>query len=158
MSARSLSVFLRMFINNGYPLLSSRSIDEMKTVVGGGLIHPYNPNSDNTPTNQLPTRRFGLCWHWRTLSNGRQYLGHGGTLPGMTHLMLVNEKHNIGVILLTNADTNPPIDLTREIYETIENIHMTLFKCFETSNANSFESYPTNILLGVYFLFITFHR
>ena len=155
MSARSLSVFLRMFISNGYPILSSQSIDEMKTVVGDGLIYPYNPNSDHNSTNQLPSRRFGLCWHWRTLSDGRQYLGHGGSLPGMTHLMLVNEKHDIGVILLTNADTNAPTDLSREIFETIENIHMALFKCFETNNANSFVLWSTNTLLGVYFLFIT---
>jgi len=60
-----------MFINNGSPLLSSQSIAEMKTVVGGGLIRPYSPNSDSNSTNQLPPRRYGLSWHWRTLSNGQ---------------------------------------------------------------------------------------
>ncbi|CAF3400024.1 unnamed protein product [Rotaria sp. Silwood2] len=156
MSAHSLSIFLQMFINNGYPLLSSQSIVEMKTVVGGGLIQPYNINPNINSTNQLPPRRYGLCWHWRTLSNGRQYLGHGGSLPGMTHLMLVNENHNIGVIVLTNADTNAPIDLTRQIYETIEDIHITLFKCFEINDASSFAFHPTNIFFFIFFYYVTF--
>jgi len=61
--------------------------------------------------------------------------------------MLINEKHDIGVIVLTNADTNAPIDLTQQIYDTIENIHISLFKCFETNNANSLMfGIKTNIL------------
>ncbi|UJR09010.1 hypothetical protein I4U23_013258 [Adineta vaga] len=156
MSARSLSAFLRMFVNKGYPLLSSHSIDEMKTVVGNGLIYPYNPSSNPNSTNQLPARRFGLCWHWRTLADGRQYIGHGGTLPGMTHLMLVNEKHNTGVIILTNADTNPPIEVSEKIYQTIENIHMSLFKCYETNYATSIFWYSKSIVFGIYFLFSVF--
>ncbi|CAF4179414.1 unnamed protein product [Rotaria magnacalcarata] len=104
MSAYSLSIFLRMFINNGTPLLSAQSITEMKTVVGGGHLRPFNTNSSSNATNEIPSRRYGLCWHWRTLNNGYQYVGHSGTLPGMTHLMLINEKHTIGVIVLTNGD------------------------------------------------------
>ncbi|CAF5099820.1 unnamed protein product, partial [Rotaria socialis] len=80
---------------NGTPLLSAQSITEMKTVVGGGRIRPYNTNSSSNATNEIPPRRYGLCWHWRTLNNGHQYVGHSGTLPGMTHLMLINEKHTI---------------------------------------------------------------
>jgi hypothetical protein len=63
MSARSLSVFLRMFINNGAPLLSSQSISEMKTEVGGGLLRPYSLTSANNSSNQRPPHRYGLCWH-----------------------------------------------------------------------------------------------
>jgi hypothetical protein len=143
-----------MFINNGAPLLSSQSISEIKTVVGDSLIHPYSLNPDNNSSNQLPSRRFGLCWHWRTLSNGHQYLGHGGTLPGMTHLMLINEKHTIGVIVLTNADTNSPIDLTRQIFETIENTHMSLFKCFETNSGISIVFHIQNIFFSVASVFL----
>ncbi|CAF0773579.1 unnamed protein product [Adineta steineri] len=158
MSARSLSLFLRMFINNGYPLLSSESIIEMKTIVGNNQIYPYQPNFDNNSSQRLPARRYGLCWNWRTLSDGRQYIGHGGTLPGMTHLMLVNEKHNTGVIILTNSDTNAPIDLTPQIFETIENIHMSLFKCFEKNHANSFLWNSNQLFWGFYVLFIIFNR
>jgi hypothetical protein len=74
MSARSLSIFLRIFINNGSSLLTSQSIAEMKTVVGGGLIPLYEPNSDRNITNQLPSFRFGISWHWRTLRNGHRSL------------------------------------------------------------------------------------
>ncbi|CAF3477064.1 unnamed protein product [Rotaria socialis] len=83
MSAISLSMFLRMFINNGYTLLSSQSIAEMKQAVGGGLIRPYNDDARINSTDLLPSRRYELAWHWRTLSNTRQYLGHGDSLPGM---------------------------------------------------------------------------
>ncbi|CAF2580562.1 unnamed protein product [Rotaria sp. Silwood2] len=160
MSAHSLSIFLRMFINNGSSLLSSQSITEMKTVVGGGLIRPYSTNLSSNSTNQLPSRRYGLCWHWRTLSNGHQYVGHSGCVPGMTHLMLVNEKQNIGVIVLTNADTTLPINLTRQIYNTIENIHVELFQCFETNNANSFVFRSKNILFVIvsYFILVVFDQ
>ncbi|CAF3449725.1 unnamed protein product [Rotaria socialis] len=83
MSAISLSMFLQMFINNGYTLLSSQSIAEMKQAVGGGLIRPYNDDARINSTDLLPSRRYELAWHWRTLSNTRQYLGHGDSLPGM---------------------------------------------------------------------------
>ncbi|CAF3626495.1 unnamed protein product [Rotaria socialis] len=156
MSAYSLSIFLRMFINNGTPLLSAQSITEMKTVVGGGRIRPYNTNSSSNATNEIPPRRYGLCWHWRTLNNGHQYVGHSGTLPGMTHLMLVNEKHTIGVIVLTNGDVTLPIDLSRQILDTIENIHVALFKCFETSSANSYVFHINNIFVICFFFLVAF--
>lgn len=66
----------------------------------------------------------------------------------MTHLMLINEKHNTGVIVLTNGDTNAPIELTQQIYETMENIHISMFKCYETNDAISFFSHN---LLGIIF-------
>ncbi|CAF1902058.1 unnamed protein product [Rotaria magnacalcarata] len=55
MSAISLSMFLRMFINNGYPLFSSQSIAEMKQVVGGGLIRLYNEHARINSTNLHPS-------------------------------------------------------------------------------------------------------
>ncbi len=42
MSAGTLSVYLRMFLNNGTHILQPRSIAEMRTVVGGGIIPLYN--------------------------------------------------------------------------------------------------------------------
>ncbi|CAF1186762.1 unnamed protein product, partial [Rotaria sordida] len=80
MSARSLSVFLRMFINNGSSLLHPRSILEMRKVVGDGNIPYYDPNPSSNNTSPLLTH-YGLIWYWQTASNGRRYIGHGGTLP-----------------------------------------------------------------------------
>ncbi|UJR18232.1 hypothetical protein I4U23_005131 [Adineta vaga] len=104
----------------------------MRTVVGGGFIPPYNQDSTSDPTEGGPTTQYGLSWYWNTMSDGRRYIGHIGSLPGMAHLMLVNEKHSIGVILLTNADILGPTHLSREISETGINIHMSLFQCFDT--------------------------
>lgn len=156
MSAYSLSLFLRMFINNGFPILSSESINKMRTIVGGGRLLPYTLNSTSNITNQLPKRRYGLAWQWRTLSNRRPYIGHSGSLPGMTHLMLVNEQHTIGVIILTNADTTLPTNLSQQIQDTIENIHIELFNCFEANSANSFIIQINELILAIFSTFVMY--
>ncbi|CAF5119461.1 unnamed protein product, partial [Rotaria sp. Silwood1] len=43
MSAGTLSIYLRMFLSNGFPILRPQSIAEIRTVVGGCLIPPYSP-------------------------------------------------------------------------------------------------------------------
>jgi hypothetical protein len=126
-----------MFVNNGSPLLSPRSIAEMKLVVGGGLIPYYGQDVINNPAG-IPPPIVGLSWYWQTLGDGRRYIGHAGTLPGSRHWMLVNEKSTLGVIVLTNGDSNVPSDRSREIYKTLESIHLELFQCFETDIAKSF--------------------
>ncbi|CAF3108094.1 unnamed protein product [Rotaria sp. Silwood2] len=131
MSASSLSKFLRMFINKGFPILSARSILEIKTIVGAGLIPDYIQNTSNDAEG-IPSLFFGLSWYWATLSDGRRYIGHSGSLPGSRHLMLVNEKSTLGVIVLSNGDSNGPGNRTFEVYKTLENIHLRLFECFET--------------------------
>jgi hypothetical protein len=73
-----------MFINNGSSLLHPHSILEMRTVVGNGHIPYYNPNSISNNTSP-PVLQSGLTWYWQTMSNGRRYIGHGGSLPGMAH-------------------------------------------------------------------------
>jgi hypothetical protein len=67
----------------------------------------------------------------------------------MTHLMLINENHTVGVIVLTNADANAPIDLTRQIFEIIENTHMSLFECFQTNSAIPFMFHVKNIFFAI---------
>lgn len=136
MSAYSLSVFLRMFINNGSSLLHPGSILEMQTIVGNGRIPYYNQNSTSNSTSSSVSQ-YGLGWYWRTLSNGYRYIGHAGSLPGMVHLMLVNEQSTLGVIILTNGDFSAPTSLTTEIVETPMNTHLALFDCFETRSTNS---------------------
>jgi CubicO group peptidase (beta-lactamase class C family) len=120
-----------MFLNNGSSILSPRSIAEMRTVVGGGLIPYYGQDVNGNFTEQLPTTQFGLSWYWETMSDGRRYIGHSGALPGMVHLMLVNEKMTVGVIFLSNADYSTPTALSQEIYKTEVNIHMSLFQYFD---------------------------
>ncbi len=117
-------------MSNGSSLVHPDSIAEMRKVVQG--VVPYeNPDSNtNTPSPTLPN--FGLIWYWRKLRNRQQYIGHGGTLFGATHSMLVNEQGTVGMIFLTNADVNPDNDSSMRIRATLENIPMSLFACFET--------------------------
>ena len=136
MSARSLSKFVQMFMNDGSPLLSKRSIAEMKTIVGGGLLPYYDPDGiANSSTIALPG--FGLSWTWEKLRDGRRYIGHGGVLPGARHWMLINENNTVGVIILTNGDSNVPMNRSQEYYKLLEDIHLELFQCFETEPIKS---------------------
>ncbi|CAF1083950.1 unnamed protein product, partial [Rotaria magnacalcarata] len=136
MSARSLSKFLQMFMNNGSNLISPKSIAEMKIVVGGGLIPYYDP-SGIANTSVVAPPSFGLSWTWQTLKDGRRYIGHSGTLPGSRHWMIVNEKNTVGVIILSNGDSNVPSDRSQEYYKLLENIHLALFECFEAEVVKS---------------------
>ena len=147
MSARSLSIFLRMFVNNGSSLLSARSIAEMKLIVGGGLIPYYDADAMNAAG--VPVPSFGLSWYWQTLSDGRRYLGHSGALPGARHSMLINEEHTIGMIILTNADSNVPAERSREVQKLLENIHQSLFRCYEIDMAKSSAFHPRSALTGL---------
>ncbi|CAF3836081.1 unnamed protein product [Rotaria sp. Silwood1] len=106
MSASTLSIYLRMFLSNGSSILRPQSITEMRTVVGGGLIPFYSQESSSNSTVQQVLSEFGLSWYWQTMKDGRRYIGHSGAIPGMIHLILVNEKNNLGVILLSNADAD----------------------------------------------------
>ncbi|CAF1166839.1 unnamed protein product [Adineta steineri] len=122
MSAQSLSKFLRMFMNNGSSLLHPRSIAEMRKVVNG--VVPYDNSNP-------PILTFGLIWNWQKLRNRQRYIGHGGSMPGATHSMLINEQGTIGIIVLTNADVSPHNDISIRTRGKIEDIQMSLFSCFE---------------------------
>lgn len=158
MSPRILSTYLQMFLNNGSSILQPRSIAQMRSIVGGGLIPIFIQNPIHNSTHEGPPATFGLSWYWQTLKDGRRYLGHSGSVPGMVHLMLVNEKHNLGVILLSNVDAMVPDDLSKEIREVGINIHVSLFECFDTDREHSLGSQLRGTLLGFLssFLFLLF--
>ncbi|CAF3165294.1 unnamed protein product [Rotaria sp. Silwood2] len=115
MSAHSLAKYLQSFLNNFWPLLlNSTSANELIRI---------NLN-DNKQF------QFGLLWHWETV-DGRRFVGHRGSLPGITNIMMVNEKRTLGVIILSNGDISRWDDLAKTIFETITNLMITLFNCFE---------------------------
>jgi hypothetical protein len=58
-------------------------------------------------------------------------------MVGMVHFMLVNEKHNVGVIVLTNGDISAPAELSREMAETGQDIHMSLFQCLDSEHVSA---------------------
>ncbi|CAF4871495.1 unnamed protein product [Rotaria sp. Silwood1] len=125
MSAKSLSLFLRMLMRNGYPLLHSRSIAEMRQTIDG--VVPYQ--SANSTSTELPDPMlsFGLGLIWEERRDGRRFFGHTGVMPAATHSMLINEQRTIGVIVLTNdlprtttaGVYNSGIAELEELYETL---------------------------------------
>ena len=115
MSARSFAAYVRMFLNRGAPILQPRSIAAMKIIVGGGLLPLYDTKERFSQN--------GLSWYWDYMNDGRRYIDHNGSMLGMMHLMLVNEKNTVGAIILTNGDINAPTDLSKEIAETVQNIY-----------------------------------
>jgi hypothetical protein len=102
MSATALSIYLRMFMNNGSSLLRPESIVQMRTVISG--VVPYESLNTTNNKTSLPPFEFGLIWHWETSEAGRRLFGHDGSMPGTLTSMFINEKGDIGVIILTNAD------------------------------------------------------
>ena len=129
MSARPLSVFLRMFMSNGKPLLSARSVAEMRKKVPMNALTP--PSREKADAWRLESEGYGVIWSWRKASNGRRFIGHSGTIPGSSHSMLVNEQGTIGVLFLTNADVYSNDDLTKKMGDKLASIRMSLFECFE---------------------------
>ena len=119
---KDLSKFVQMFMNDGYPLLHSSSINQMKRVVGDGHI----PSADSSQ----PSPQFGLIWNWRILPDGRRVIGHRGTLSGSTHLMMINEDNTIGVLILTNADINIKNGISIKIDNLLIDTLTMLFGCF----------------------------
>ncbi|CAF3078765.1 unnamed protein product [Rotaria sp. Silwood2] len=64
-------------MDNGYPLLHSFSIIEIKKVVGDENIPQYNPA--NTNNSFLPSIQFDLVWNWRIMDDSQRFIGKRGT-------------------------------------------------------------------------------
>ena len=129
MSAHSLSIYLRMFMNNGSPLLRPESIAQMRTIVPG--VIPYENINKTTNDSSSATMQFGLSWYWQRLGNGRRYIGHGGSMPSVAHSMLVNEKGDVGIILLTSADASPVTDTTIQMALALGKLQSAIVDCFD---------------------------
>lgn len=125
-----------MFINNGSSILHPDSIAKIRMAVGNGLIPYYSEDLNyNSMENQQRTVEVGLGWYWQTMSNDHRYIGHEGSMPGVTNSMLINEKNTIGIIVLSNGDITAPTDQSRDVSETLKNIQISLFQCFDSDTA-----------------------
>lgn len=116
-------------MNKGSSLIRPESIIQLQTVVRG--VIPYeNINTTNIESTFSPIQ-FGIIWNWQTLENGHRYLGHDGSMPGVTNSMLVNEKGDLGVIILTNGDIYPNNNVSIEVYIARGKLRLAFFDCFE---------------------------
>lgn len=120
MSAHSLSIYLRSFLNNFCPhlLQQTSSINE--------ILHV----SRNQGTTDQPNVKYGLIWNWH-YQNNRYLVGHRGWMPGVAHTMMANSQRNLGIILLSNGDITWGDDLAKKVSSTLVNIMEELFDCFE---------------------------
>ncbi|CAF1551792.1 unnamed protein product [Rotaria magnacalcarata] len=128
MSARSLSIFLRMFMNNGSSLLHLHSIIEMQTIAAG--VDPYENENSSGNGSSVSNLQFGLIWNWRPMNKGQRFIGHNGVSIGATNSTLVNEKGSIGVIVLTNGNKSLDNNRSNKVKEIILQIQMMHFDCF----------------------------
>ena len=81
--------------------------------------------------------QYGLIWFWKTYGK-RRLLGHTGSVPGITTVMVTNEQRNIGLIVLTNGDVTRGDAQAIQVRNTIGELTNELFDCFETNpNSNS---------------------
>ena len=127
-SARSLSKFVRMFINNGSSLLSPRSIATMRTVVSG--VVPYESIHLNGSAATVAQTEYGLIWNWRNM-DGRRYIGHTGNMPGVANGILINEKSTIAVIVLTNGDATLNNAFSKHMADALTCIQLQLIHAYE---------------------------
>ncbi|UJR17838.1 hypothetical protein I4U23_004737 [Adineta vaga] len=146
MSAYSLSKYLRSFLNNFPNLLhNSQSIDEMLSI------------SSQTSYVNMTDVEFSLGWYWQVY-NGRRFIGHDGSLPGLRTAMMANEKRNLGVIILTNGDITRNDMQASKVKETIVQLMTELFDCFEMKTNIAFRlhaniKYIGWTIISLYFCF-----
>lgn len=126
MSARSLSIYLRAFLNDFVPgLLQQRSsIDEMLRIVR------------HEGSTAEPDVQYALIWNWRS-QNSRRLIGHRGWMPGVAHTMMANEERTLGVILLSSGDITWGDLAAQHVSETLVELMRQLFDCFENDSSKS---------------------
>lgn len=61
--------------------------------------------------------------------------------------MMINEQNTISIIILTNADMTLSNQFSTEVYNTLTDIQIMLFDCFEKNSRNS-----SNILKSISFI------
>jgi CubicO group peptidase (beta-lactamase class C family) len=121
MSANSLSLFFQSFLNNFPRLLQNLSSIEQ-------IIHV----APQVSYMNMTSSKYGLLWYWKMM-DGRRLIGHDGSVPGITTIMMANEKRNLGIIILTNGDTVRDDSQAEQVQTTINYMTKELFDCFEKS-------------------------
>ncbi|CAF4890801.1 unnamed protein product, partial [Rotaria socialis] len=107
MSAHSLSIYLRLFLNNF-------SLDLLQNVsLMNEMLHVSRPEGSLDE----PSVQYGLIWNW-LYQNNRHLVGHCGWILGVTHTMMVNEKRSLGVVLLSNGDITCGDSLAKQVSST----------------------------------------
>ena len=118
-----------MFMNNGSSLVRPESVLQMQTVVRDVILYE---NINATDNESVPvSTQYGISWSWQTLANGRRYLGHDGSMPGVATSMLITENGDYGVILLTNGDVYPNNNISINVYLTLSKLRLAFLECFE---------------------------
>ena len=133
MSARSLSIYLRAFLNDFVPDLLRRrsSIDEMLRIVR------------HEGSTAEPDVQYGLIWNWR-YQNNRRLIGHRGWMPGVAHTMMANEQRTLAVILLSSGDITWGDLSAQHVSETLAELMGQLFDCFKNESSKSAVGRPSS--------------
>lgn len=115
MSARSLAVYLQSFLDDFSGLLQ-------RAASVGELLRVH--------ARPRPETQMGLIWNWQVYQ-GRRFVGHRGAMPGITNVMMANEQRTLGVLILSNGDITKSDQPATKLFETIVDLMLQLFSCFE---------------------------
>jgi len=105
-SSQQLINFLTMFIKNG----SYNSQEILKSETVNMMLTPQLPFNQN----------LGLIW-WKSTIDGRIVWGHGGSDYGARAQMQFEPKTKIGVVVLTNGESNP-IQIVNILFDYAETL------------------------------------
>ena len=98
--------FLTMFINNG----SYNSQEILKSDTVSLMLTPQLPFNQN----------LGLIW-WKSILNGRTVWGHSGSDYGARAQMHFEPETKIGVVVLTNGESNT-IPIVNRLFDYAETL------------------------------------
>ncbi|CAF1329504.1 unnamed protein product [Adineta ricciae] len=119
LSAHSLGLFFQSFMNKFPKLLNN--VSSFEEIIRA---------EPQTSYMNMSSTKYGLLWYWKSIG-GRYLIGHEGSVPGISTIMMSNEERNLGIILLTNGDTVREDSQSDQVQRTIIDITNGLFDCFE---------------------------
>ncbi|CAF1343209.1 unnamed protein product [Didymodactylos carnosus] len=144
MSALSLVKYLQMFMNNGTSLNKVKILNSQSVALIRQVHFSISP----------PFMSSGLLWSYENYTSQSQnhiVFGHHGAVVGTRTAMFYDPLTNIGVILLSNADTVFNSYQTKIVEQTFNNIITHLFDYYNKHNhSEAIQSYP--FIVGLYLI------
>ncbi|NMA48710.1 MAG: serine hydrolase [Tissierellia bacterium] len=101
-SVKDMINFILLQINNG-------NFNEEQLISEANLTQMRSPQMNGTPylwkLDEIEFASYGLGW-FVDMYRGHQMISHGGNTKGFSSLMTLIPKKNLGIIILSNLDTN----------------------------------------------------
>lgn len=114
-TVKDMLKYLQFQLGDGSPIVSKASMDEMHKAQMLGTPYFWQMA-------EIQESNYGLCW-FVDCYRGKRMLSHGGNTLGFSALMTLLPEENLGIIVLTNSNSNFMIyDLTYRLLDEFLNI------------------------------------